>query len=166
MNANAIGRDAWFVAILGLVIGAVLLIGSRSIAPPLFDPVGSAALPQASGIALIALGLLVLLQAWRGARRPAALDAVDEVSGDDPAREAGTRPATLGTLGLMGLYVAAMEWGMGFAAASVLFTSAAIPLVSTSWRLVPIAIGIALVLSFGSQWLFTQVFFVDLPGTR
>lgn len=60
---SGIGRDAWFVAGLGIAVGAILLVGSRSIAPPLFDPVGSAALPRAGAVGLTALGLLILFQA-------------------------------------------------------------------------------------------------------
>ncbi|MBD3625530.1 tripartite tricarboxylate transporter TctB family protein [Halovulum sp. GXIMD14794] len=141
--------SALFVAGLGLGIGAVLLIGAGSIAPPMFDPVGSAALPRACAVALIGLGLGTALQsALRGI----------------PSGGAGAiRPATIGLVGLMVAYVLAMELGLGFALATILFTAAAIPLVARSRRLLIFSVPIALVLGLGAQWLFTSVFFVDLP---
>lgn len=141
--------SALFVAGLGLGIGAVLLIGAGSIAPPMFDPVGSAALPRACAVALIGLGLGTALQsALRGIASGGA---------------GAIRPATIGLVGLMVAYVLAMELGLGFALATILFTAAAIPLVARSRRLLIFSVPIALVLGLGAQWLFTSVFFVDLP---
>ena len=158
--AVGIGYDAWFVAGLGLVAGGVLLAGAGSIAPPIFDPLGSAAVPRAGAICLMIIGLLVPVQQWARERRlPAA---------GDPARTpaGATRVATLGMFSAMVSYLLAMGAGLGFAPATVIFTIVAIPLVAARWRLIPVAVAVALVLGFGSEWLFTRVFFVDLPGTH
>lgn len=150
--------SGWFIAGLGLVIGAVLLIGARSIAPPLFDPVGSAALPQACAVALVATGLGALAQSLLRARR--------EGGGTPPPGGLAARPATAGTIALMGLYLAAMEFGAGFVMSTIFFISLTIPLVSRSLRVLPLGIAVALVFGFGAEWLFTSVFFVDLPSTQ
>ncbi len=142
--------SAVFVAALGLAIGAVLLIGAGNIAPPMFDPVGSAALPRACAVALIGLGLGTALQS--------------ALRGGGSGGDARTRPATVGLVILMAAYVLAMELGLGFALATILFTAAAIPLVARSRRLLIFSVPTALALGLGAQWLFTSVFFVDLPS--
>jgi len=144
--------SALFVAALGLGIGAVLLIGAGNIAPPMFDPVGSAALPRACAVALIGLGLGTALQSALRRGAPGGAGGAGAI-----------RPATTGLVLLMAAYVMAMELGLGFALATILFTAAAIPLVARSRRLLIFSVPIALVLGLGAQWLFTSVFFVDLP---
>jgi len=150
-------RTEWFVASLGLAIGAVLLIGSRSIAPPLFDPVGSAAVPIACAIALIAMGLANLIDAvWKN-KTDRYTQAIEG---------SGIRPATFGFVTITVGYIASMNFGLRFSYATVLFVVAAIPLIGARRNLVPVALVIALLLGFGSEWMFTKIFFVDLPGTR
>lgn len=149
MNTRPDGSSL-FVAGLGLGVGAVLLIGAGNIAPPMFDPVGSAALPRACAIALIGLGLGTALQS--------------ALRGGGAGGNASTRPATVGLVLLMIAYVLAMELGLGFALATILFTAAGIPLVARSRRLLIFSVPIALALGLGAQWLFTSVFFVDLPN--
>jgi putative tricarboxylic transport membrane protein len=145
-------RASLVVAALGLAVGAVLWVGARNIAPPLFDPVGSAALPKVCAVALAGLGLGTLAQAWLS-RRPR------------PAAEAPPRPGTYGTMALMAGYLLAMQLGLGFLLSTILFTAIAIPLVGGRRRLALLAVPIALALGFGTLWLFTSVFFIDLPGT-
>ncbi len=148
-----VDNAAWFACGFGLLVAAVLLVAARNIAPPIFDPVGSAALPRICAVALIGTGLGIVLEAWLRARRDLT----------PPATQA-MRPATFGTVALMAAYLAAMQFGLGFTLATVLFTAAAIPLVARSMRSIPLAIGTALLLGFGCNWLFTSVFFVDLPS--
>ena len=146
---------AVFTAALGIAIGSVLLIGAGDISPPMFDPVGSAALPRACGVVIIALGLGALAQSWKNLGRPI-------VSKTDEA-VAQIRPATLGLTGLMVLYPLGMELGLGFALSTIAFVALSIPLIAARWRALPVALVVALALGLGSQWLFTNVFYVDLP---
>lgn len=145
-------RSSLVVAAMGIGIAAILWIGARSIAPPLFDPVGSAALPRACAVALVGLGLGTLAQSLLS-RRPV------------PEAGATIRPATFGTAALMVAYLAAMQFGVSFLIATVFFVAVAVPLVGGARRLIPIGTVLALALGFASVWLFTSVFFIDLPGT-
>lgn len=140
------------IAALGLVVGAILWVGAKSIAPPLFDPVGSAALPRACAVVLVGLGLGTLVQGWLSGR-------------PDPEPGTPIRPATLGTAGLMAAYLLAMQFGAGFLVSTILFVALCVPLVGGAPRLILLGGAIALALGFGSLWLFTSVFFIDLPGT-
>ncbi len=154
MTRNGPDRSSLVVAALGLVTGAVLWVGARNIAPPLFDPVGSAALPRVCAVALVGLGLGTLAQGWLSSRpRAAGMD-------DTPPRA-----GTYGTMALMAGYLAAMQLGLGFLLSTILFTAIAIPLVGGKPRLALYAVPIALVMGFGTLWLFTSLFFIDLPGT-
>ncbi len=124
----------------------------------MFDPVGSAALPIACAITLFLLGAGVLVQTALRSKEVRKKNA-DEGSGS-------TRLATVALLALMIAYLLAMHQGIRFSMATAAFVALAIPLISQRLRVLPLAIPIALVLGFGSEWLFTSVFFVDLPGTR
>lgn len=146
-----------FVALLGALIGTVLLVGARDIAPPMFDPVGSAALPIACAVTLMLLGIGVLLQSLlQNARLQTA----------DDGKSGTTRVASLGLLALMIVYLLAMHLGIRFSLATTGFVALAIPLICQRLRVLPLALFIAIILGFGSEWLFTSIFFVDLPGTR
>nr|WP_306265558.1 tripartite tricarboxylate transporter TctB family protein [Pararhizobium sp. IMCC3301] len=152
-TALRVDNAAWFACGLGLVVAAVLLVAARNIAPPIFDPVGSAALPRACAVALIGTSIGILIEAALRTRR-----------GLTPPVAGRIRPGTVGTFALMTAYLAAMQLGLGFTLSTILFTALAIPLVSHSLRSIPLAIGTALLMGFGGNWVFTSVFFVDLPG--
>lgn len=154
-GSTRVDLGTWTVVIIGIATALVLLIGAHSIAPPLFDPVGSAALPQACAWGLLACVAGLFSQAWMrfgiaGAHRSS-----------DPVRV-----ATLGIGVLMVLCVLAMTLGLGFKYSTILFVAFAVPIISQTWRSFPVAIGIAVFLGFGAEWLFTSVFFIDLPSAR
>jgi putative tricarboxylic transport membrane protein len=149
---SRIDRAALFVLLVSLAVAGILLVGAGSIAPPMFDPVGSAALPRACALALIVIGFSVVLQSVFCAPWTTTT-----------ANAPGFRTATLGMIALMALYLLAMEWNLGFVLPTVAFVAASVPLVSASWKAVPVGVAMAVALGFGADWLFTEVFFVDLP---
>lgn len=146
-----------FLALLSLSICLILLIGSRDIAPPMFDPVGSAALPIASALVLLLLGAACLLHDLL--RRRFRLAAADR-------QTSGTRLATVGLLVLMLGYVLAMQLGLRFSIATAGFVTLAIPLICRRLQILPLALILALLLGFGAEWLFTHLFYIDLPGKQ
>lgn len=123
----------------------------------MFDPVGSAALPIACAITLLLLGAGVLVQTR-----------LQRDSGQQPeaATRGNTRLATIALLALMIAYLVAMHLGIRFSLATTGFVALAIPLICQRLSVLPLAIPIAFILGYGSEWLFTSVFFVDLPSTR
>lgn len=148
--------DAADLLMIGFVVAvcAILLIGANFIPPPMFDPVGSAALPRAVAVALLLLVGIFLVTRLRGRPGESRSGLSDIAMG---------RGAVI-TLLLVVAYGALMQTRLiGFAPATALFLAAAIPALRGSWRELPLAVAVGLVMGFGSQWLFTEVFFIDLP---
>ena len=151
ISLEGLDRSAAFVLALSTIIACVLLVGAQSIAPPFFDPVGSAAVPRACGFALLLIGLLVFIQSLR-AKPKVNVGAKLQI-----------RPATIGTVALMASYILGMSIGLGFILSTIIFVSAVVPLVNSSFKSAPFGICLAILLGLGADWLFTDVFFVDLP---
>ena len=142
------------VLALGLTVGSGLLYGAQFIQPPIFDPVGSAALPRTCAVALIALALGEVLAQFSRHQPDTG------VSKDTPD---GFDLITAIVVILMIAYLGLMQLGLGFEAATLSFVMATIPVIGRSLRLLAIAVIIAALLAFGAAWLFSTIFFVDLP---
>lgn len=145
------------LAIALLAAGGTLLYGARLIPPPFFDPVGSAALPRA--VAWVLFGLLAAHLGLRLAgMQPRA-----------PIRwpELGMGGGAVLSFVLVCIYCAVMQmrW-LDFAPASAGFLALLITLLAGRWQMLPVAVLIGLAFGYGCQWLFTDVFFVDLPRAR
>jgi hypothetical protein len=145
---------------LGLIVvcGAVLW-EARSIPPGVFEPLGSAPIPQATAWLIILLALVVMGRALHGLirREPPPADA------DDLA----LRPLDAAAVILLtALYVLAMALRLvDFAILTTVFLLLTIGLlVRFERRLMPLVVVLALVTGFGCQYVFTRVFVVDLPG--
>ena len=141
-----------------VVCGAVLW-EARTIPPGVFEPLGSAPIPQATAGLIVLLALVVMGRALRallrGARaRPAA-------------EELALRPLdAAAVIAFTVLYVLAMALRLvDFAILTALFLLVTIgALVRFERRLLPLILAIALVTGFGCQYVFTRIFVVDLPG--
>ena len=150
--------DLGLALFLIVVCGAVLW-EARSIPPGVFEPLGSAPIPQATAGLIVLLALMVMGRALHAIVRPA------------PARPAGEdlalRPLdAAAVIGLTVLYVLAMALRLlDFAILTALFLVLTIgALVRFERRLLPLIVVIALVTGFGCQYVFTRIFVVDLPG--
>lgn len=154
--------------ILGLglyVFSGVLYWQASLLPPPFFDPLGSAAVPKFAALVLTTLATIVLLRRL--------LDRSDEPAPVDeatPPDEAPARPAPMIALGAVLVpvaYVLIMATGMvGFREATILFVFAMGALLARFRRgpvliLIPAALALGLLFDF----IFTQVFYVDLPRT-
>lgn len=168
----------------GLLIGlaALLWVGSRAIAAPFFDPLGSAALPRACALLIAALSTVMIGQALYRLRRPAALTLASRtdpsatpVASAQAAAYAASTPGTAtwrrrpwlasGLVGLCVAYAAAMQWNLaGFRAATGSFVFAAILLLGGAKpRTLVMAALVAGLLAAGGQFVFSRWFYIDLP---
>lgn len=144
---------------LALAVGgfaALILWEADKIPPPFFDPLGSAALPNAIALVLAVLAALVLLRAVAAHPFPAL------------ARPKDYRPRPDIALGIALLalaYVAAMEYDiLSFRTATVLFVALASALLGRfDPRVASVGVVVALVVGIGGTYLFTHVFFIALP---
>ena len=150
--------DLGLALFLIVVCGAVLW-EARSIPPGVFEPLGSAPVPQATAGVIILLALVGMGRALRA------------MLGAAPVRPAGEdlvlRPLdAAAVMGLTALYVLAMALRLfDFAILTALFLTVTIgALVRFERRLLPLIVVLALVTGFGCQYVFTRIFVVDLPG--
>lgn len=145
---------------LVIILGcAVLIYESLGLPPGSFEPLGSAPVPQATGGLIILLSLAVIVNAMR---RPndAVPDDAEQAAPEEPISALLLAAATL-------LYVALLHYRViDFGTLTALYLFA---LISALERFKPRAlIGAAIIgvlVGYGVQYLFTQVFVVDLPAT-
>ena len=154
-------RDWRRVAEIGLAaallaISVAIYWSSLSLPPAMLEPIGPAAFPRVVASILAILAILVLGSALR--RQTSA--------GTEASEQVGRRPGlALLTLVISIAYIAAMEVGLlGFREATVLYlvVLGAVLVGFDRRRLIPIAV-IALILGVGAHWIFTRLFYVDLP---
>ncbi len=147
-----IGLSAFLIFLCSLVLWE-----SRKIPPGTFDPLGSAPLPQAVAALIIVLCLIIMGRAAMRLKGEAAAPA-------DPGFS--LRPwDALAVFGLTGLYVAVLAFRLvSFGIASTVFLCVTIGLLTRFRpRLFPAILLVSAAMSFGSQFAFTRIFFVDLP---
>jgi hypothetical protein len=140
-----------------VVCGAVLW-EARTIPPGVFEPLGSAPIPQATAGLIILLALVVMGRALLALRQDAPAG---------PAEDLALRPLdAAAVIGLSVLYVLAMALRLfDFAVLTALFLMVTIgALTRFERRLLPIIVVLALATGFGCQYVFTRIFVVDLPG--
>lgn len=142
-------------ALLVGAIGALLVAGSWNLPAPVFEPLGPAAFPLATGIILIFLAVLLIGTAVKTGNTPAR-----------PAQSAGRQDLAFLSVLLTGLYGLAMDsFGVGFPIATSVFVFSMIALLAGRHLTVTLfAVPLALILGFGLHAIFTQFFYIDLPA--
>jgi hypothetical protein len=142
------------VALMLVLIASLALFGTRTIPPGRFEPLGSAPVPQAVAVLILLLAIWIIVRACIDRRPIAAAAAVDRYL------DAGV------VVVLTLLFVAAMHYRLAsFAILTLIYLVAAIGFLTRfDRRQLPWIVGIAAVVGFGFQYLFTRVFVVDLPG--
>lgn len=152
-----------------LAYAIFLYLGALYVAPPIFDPLGSAAVPKicAALIALLAVIILVTALRQRAASNALAAEATDETD-ETVAQEVSTSPRYdlgLALLVFSAAYVAVMEFGLlGFPIATIVFLFASgLMLGGTSKRNVLLSLFISATVGFGSDFIFTEFFYIQLP---
>ncbi|MBE0530442.1 MAG: tripartite tricarboxylate transporter TctB family protein [Rhodospirillales bacterium] len=144
------------VAVTLLALAGLVWWESRRIAPPFFDPLGSAAFPRAAAILISALATVVLIRAAMGLRlgvRPPTI----------PYRP---RPdLAIGVVLLAVLYVGAMDLKvLGFPWATMIFVFlSGAALGGFDRRIMAYSAAIAVALGGGCTYLLRDVFYIDLP---
>ncbi len=146
-------------------VGGLAIWSSIGLPPPMLEPVGPAAFPLWAGLVLVVLSIAAAVQTARGRSGSANPESEGAPAPDAPAARP-RRDLAAAAAGLTVLYVLAMEWQvLGFRWASVLFVFAFIMvLAGRRVRMLPVALGVALVLGVGLHWIFTGFFYIDLPG--
>ncbi|MCB1716531.1 MAG: tripartite tricarboxylate transporter TctB family protein [Candidatus Competibacteraceae bacterium] len=157
MRETADPRTDIGVALLLIVICGAVLWETRTIPPGVFEPLGSAPVPQIAAVLIILLCLLVLLRAVLRLRQWASVD-----QGEGPPH----RLDAAVVFGLTVLYVLAMQLRLvTFAIMTAIFLFLTIGwLIRFKWKRLPVLALVAVITGFGCQYVFTRIFIVDLPG--
>lgn len=149
------------LAIAIILFSVVIYVAAMDLPPAHWEPLGSAALPQALSVIMALLSLYVMIRAIRALKTYAPAKAKQE--------EFQRRPkAAVGMFLLCVAYVGVMDLGiLGFVEATIAFLMALCLLFTRAERKhIPWIIGFALVIAFGNFLIFTKFLYVDLPMTE
>jgi hypothetical protein len=159
MQRKPTPRADIILAVFLIVVCAATLWESREIPPGSFEPLGSAPVPQAVAGLILGLCLIVIVKA--------AFQLLSPQTTDSSVEPPTLRPLdALAIMILTIVYCLIMQFRLlNFALATMLFLIATIGLL-TRFRLrsLPLISAVAIIMGYGCQYLFTQVFVVDLPA--
>lgn len=138
------------MALAVIVIAAAFLADGWHLAPSIFEPVGSGAVPNSVAGVTILLALVVL----------AGFARTDSDDGADPERWGVAAISAA----LLVAYVAALGLGLRYQWATLAYVPFAIAAVAPEpRRVLPVAIAVAVVLAFGLDYVFRHLLVTDLP---
>jgi hypothetical protein len=159
MHDGSSPRTDFALGLCLIVVCGAVLGEARRIPAGVFEPLGSAPLPQATAGLIILLALVVMGRALAALRQGAR--------GRPPEEGLVLRPLdAAAVVGLSVLYVLAMALRVvDFALLTAAFLMVTIGVLTRfERRLLPLIVVLALVTGFGCQYVFTRIFVVDLPG--
>lgn len=156
------GSPRWELGVSLFFIAGCLVVlwETRDIPPGVFEPLGSAPVPQATALVILLLSFVVALGALRRLRTQIE-PSFREIHGFRP------RPLDAAVVGVLAvIYVLALQARvMDFAPLTAIFLVAAIGFLSRfAVRSLAIGAVVAVAVGWGVQYVFTRVFVVDLPG--
>ena len=148
----------YIISAFTIMLAALVLWGARAIPPPFFDPLGSAAVPKACAYILIAIALGISIRRYFENKSSPGSDGEDEGFKREPMR-------ALGVVGLSVLYTLAMGAGwLGFRWGTICYiTLTGALLAKGNKKVMAISLALGLLFGIGGQYLFTNVFYIDLP---
>ncbi len=146
------------VCLFLIVICCAVLVEAAKLPPGSFEPLGSAPIPQATAGLIIFLCLLVI------GRAALTLWYREEIIAENAYPPRRLDAAVI--FGLTVIYVALMALRVaGFAPITAVFLFVAIAFLTRfAPRSLPVAALTGIVMGWGCQYIFTQVFVVDLPA--
>jgi putative tricarboxylic transport membrane protein len=157
-------RAELILALCIMALSAAIWIAADRLPPPIFDPLGSGAVPKLVALLVMALAAALLVQRLRGtADRGAIPD-----PGDPTEAVAPLRPGiAVGAFAAMAACPAVMDVGLlGFRETAFVFILALGGILSRfSRRTMTILVPTAAILAVGLSWLFGGYLYVDLPAT-
>lgn len=146
------------LAIGMILFSATVYFGSRDLPPPRYEPLGSAALPNGLAAIMVFLSVILIIRAIPHLKSfEAAKDKITDVT---------PRPGlSLSIFGLTLVFIGLMDFQiLGFIPAGILFmTAVGYLLTHGNLKRMPLFFAYSVVLIVGNYYLFTKVFYIDLP---
>lgn len=158
-HAKEAGETARLLSfVLILLASAGLFISALAIPDSRFERLGAGAFPQMVFVALMFMSTVAIVDALRKISRPAYGRFLRET-----VAWVRRRHLVFVVLAALGTYIAMMPM-LGFSVASFIFIlGVELVLMPRDWKTMLIALIVAIVFSFGLNWLFAEVFDVFLP---
>ena len=152
------------VAVVSILVALVTIYGTLELPPGSFEPLGSAVIPQVVAGTIIVFSVWMIVRAVSRARveqeQIIDTDSSEEV---ESFRFRYDLAIVLVIFAIVYVAVMAMDW-VRFSVATLVFMLASIGMLTGfARRQLPILIVLALVFGFGLEYLFTNVFVIDLP---
>jgi putative tricarboxylic transport membrane protein len=152
------------VGVVSILVALSTIYGTLDLPPGSFEPLGSASIPQVVAGAIIVFSLWVIARAilrQRTMRDDSTPTPTTESEDDFELRN--DLGVALVVLAVAYVAVMAMDW-VRFSIATLVFLIASIGMLSGfPRRSLPFLIVLAVVFGFGLEYLFTNVFVIDLP---
>lgn len=148
----------YVISVSTIALAGLVLWGAKDIPPPFFDPLGSAAVPKAVAYVLILLALGI------GIRRYFQNKSFER----ERSAEEGFKPEPILAVAVVGssiLYTLAMGAGwIGFRWGTIIYVFATGSILAKgNYRIMVTSLILGLLFGIGGQYLFTKIFYIDLP---
>ena len=141
-----------------ILLSVIVYYFSLDLPEPEYEPLGSAALPQALAVIMSLLSLIVIIK---------AIPRLKTYNSDDEANpEIVARPKLAIIIFLITMiFIGVLDFGvMGFLPAGIIYLSIVGYLMThRNLRRLPWVIGFSIILTVSSFYIFTKLFYIDLP---
>ncbi|MEO1017912.1 MAG: tripartite tricarboxylate transporter TctB family protein [Pseudomonadota bacterium] len=157
LTSTAEARRDSALAVVIILFAALLYWEAFKLPPPFFDPLGSAAVPKFVACVLVVLALMLIGQ-----------QLLKKSTASGTPEEDAVRPMPLVAVGsvlaVVG-YALLLQYDLlSFRTASIVFVFVLGSILARfSWRVMRWILPIAVLLGFAFNFIFTQVFYIDLP---
>jgi putative tricarboxylic transport membrane protein len=163
--ANAEAREDLILALVILAFSILIHVMALSLPPPLFDPLGSAAIPKLVSAILVLISLIIGLGPFLRKPEAAGKETLSAPASPEDVPPPLRPEIAAASIVIVVAYVASMSIGvLGFREATILFVIALGGVMSRfRGRTMIYLTIIALIIGFGFAWLFSEILYIDLP---
>ncbi len=156
---NQVDPKADILLAIGMIIfSAVIYIGSLELPPPRYEPMGSAAIPKGLAVIMTFLSILLVIRALPHLKSYEATKT--KITDITP------RPRlAVAIFAITVVFIAVLDFGLlGFMPAGVLFMTAIGYLMThRDLKRLPYVIAFSVIMVVGNFYIFTKIFYIDLP---
>ncbi len=146
------------LAISMIIFSVVVYVGTLDLPPPRYEPLGSAAIPKGLALIMVVLSIILILRALP------ALKLFDGVK--DEITDVTPRPGLSAAIfGVTVLFIAVLDFGiLTFMPAGIIYmTAIGFLMTHRNLKRLPYVAAFSVLMVVGNYYLFTKIFYIDLP---